>query len=117
MVPGSTVFVIGFPRSLSVGFGLPLWKSGYIASEPHFNVTLGGRLSGYGGLKGGRRIPAFFIDTLTRAGMSGSPVFARYHGAWDMQHPYREVDPNEPGFWKRKDLARISHHRGDSRLV
>lgn len=29
--PGCNCFVIGFPRSISVGFGLPLWKSGYIA--------------------------------------------------------------------------------------
>lgn len=103
--PGSTVFVIGFPQALSVGFGLPLWKSGYIASEPHYYVTLGGKLSGHGGLRDGSRIPAFFIDAQARKGMSGSPVFARYYGPWDMQHPYREVDPDEPGFWKRDDVA------------
>ena len=73
--PGTTVFVIGFPHALSVGFGLPLWKSGYVASEPHYDVTLGGRLASGGGLIGGVRIPAFFIDAQTRAGMSGAPVF------------------------------------------
>ena len=103
--PGSTVFVIGFPHALSVGFGLPLWKSGYVASEPHYDVRLGGQLSDYGGLEGGERIPAFFIDSQTRPGMSGSPVFARYHGTWDMGDPYRKVDPDEPGFWKRDDIA------------
>ncbi len=103
--PGSTVFVIGFPHALSVGFGLPLWKSGYVASEPHYDVDLGGKLWDYGGLSGGKRIPAFFIDSQTRAGMSGSPVFARYHGAWDMQDPYRAVDPDLPGFWQRNDIA------------
>ena len=52
-----------------------------------------------------RCIPAFFIDSLTRSGMSGSPVFARYHGTWDMGDPYRKVDPDEPGFWKRDDIV------------
>ena len=103
--PGCTVFVIGFPRALSVGVGLPLWKSGYVASEPHFDVDLGGQLAVYGGLTGGTRVPAFFIDAQTRSGMSGSPVFARYHGAWDKGDPYRKVDPSEPGFWERKDVA------------
>ena len=103
--PGCTVFVIGFPHALSVGIGLPLWKSGYVASEPHYDVSLGGQLSDYGGLVGGTRIPAFFIDAQTRAGMSGSPVFARYRGMWDMRDPYRTVDPDEPGFWQRDDVA------------
>lgn len=103
--PGYTVFVIGFPQAISVGFGLPLWKSGYVASEPHYDATLGGNVQDFGGLRGGRRIPAFFIDAQTRAGMSGSPVFARYYGPWDMSDSYREVDPNQPGFWNRKDVA------------
>ena len=103
--PGCTVFVVGFPKAISVGFGLPLWKSGYVASEPHYDVTLGGTLQILGGLEGGRSVPAFFIDAQTREGMSGSPVFARYSGAWDMSDPYRDVDPDEPGFWQRKDVA------------
>ena len=103
--PGCTVFVIGFPHTISVGFGLPLWKSGYIASEPHYDAVLEGKLSEYGGLTGGNKIPAFFIDAQTRSGMSGSPVFARYHGTWDMRDPYRNVDPDEPGFWNRDDVA------------
>ena len=103
--PGSSVFVIGFPRALSVGFGLPLWKSGYVASEPHYDVSIGGELSDYGGPVSGTPIPAFFIDSQTRAGMSGSPVFARHYGPWDMSDPYRKIDPDEPGFWKRSDVA------------
>ena len=103
--PGCTVFVIGFPHAISVGYGLPLWKSGYVASEPHYNIQLGGQLWAYGGLAGGTSIPAFFIDAQTRAGMSGSPVFARYYGAWDMGDPYRKVDPGESGFWERDDVA------------
>ena len=72
--PGCTVFIIGFPRSISVGFGLPVWKSGYIASEPYYDVTIGGEPSELGGVQNGHKLPAFFIDSQTREGMSGSPV-------------------------------------------
>ena len=80
--PGCTVFIIGYPVGISVSIGFPVWKSGYIASEPYFDVTMettrGGRLT----------IPGFFIDSLTREGMSGSPVYATYTGAWDKKNPY-----------------------------
>lgn len=108
VTPGGIVFVVGYPRGISVGFGLPIWKSGFIASEPFYDVTLGGTPALLGGMIGGRRIPAFFIDSLTREGMSGSPIFASYTGTWDMTNPYRPVDPNEPGFLKRDDVA-IAH--------
>lgn len=103
--PGVTAFVIGFPKSISVGFGLPLWKSGYIASEPHYDVTTGGALARVGGLTGGMQLPAFFLDTQTREGMSGAPVFASYTGTWDMSDPYRDVDPTAPDFFSRDDVA------------
>ena len=103
--PGCTVFVVGFPHDISVGFGLPLWKSGYVASEPHYDIRLGGGLQEIGGLAGGKEIPAFFIDSQTRKGMSGSPVFARFHGSWDMTDPYRKVDFDELDFWDRDDIA------------
>ena len=38
--PGSNVFIIGYPLGISISVGLPVWKSGYVASEPHFPVTL-----------------------------------------------------------------------------
>lgn len=103
--PGNFCFVIGFPSSLSTGFGLPLWKSGYIASEPHYDIQINGQVSEFGGMAGGITLPAFFIDTLTRAGMSGSPVFASYIGNWDMTDPYKPLDPDEPNFWSRDDIA------------
>ena len=103
--PGCTVFVIGFPRSLSVGYGLPIWKSGYIASEPFYDVTINGRLSELGGLDGGVNLPAFFIDSLTREGMSGSPVFSQYIGTWDMSNPYKTLDFDSPGFWGSGNIA------------
>ena len=102
--PGRTVYILGFPRSISVGFGLPLWKSGYIASEPHYDVTLDGQVSDIGGLQGGITLPAFFIDSLTREGMSGSPVFASYTGNWDSTDPYGPWDTKAPGFHTRSDV-------------
>lgn len=108
--PGCAVFIIGFPRSISVGFGLPLWKSGYIASEPHYDVNIGGSISEIGGMTGGFTIPAFFIDSLTREGMSGSPVFASFTGNWDTDDPYKEIDPDDPDFWKSSSIA-LGEHR------
>lgn len=103
--PGNPAFIIGFPKSLSVGFGLPLWKSGYIASEPHYSVTIDGDVSEIGGLSGGIDLPAFYIDSQTREGMSGSPIFASYTGNWDMTDPYNLLDPEEPNFFNRDDIA------------
>jgi len=103
--PGNSAFIIGFPKSLSVGFGLPLWKSGYIASEPHYPVKIGGDISEIGGLQNGKELPAFYLDSQTREGMSGSPVFASYVGNWDMTDPYRPVDPGAPDFSHRDDIA------------
>ena len=80
--PGSTVFVIGFPRTLSTGPGFPVWKSGYLASEPEFEVRINGKTSEVGGLSGGKKLPAIYLDIQTREGMSGSPVFAHYSGVW-----------------------------------
>lgn len=106
--PGGVAFIIGFPSSLSVGFGLPIWKSGFIASEPTYDVCIGGDFSPVGGMAGGIEIPAFFIDSQTRSGMSGSPVFASFTGNWSISNPYEEIDPNGDNFWNRKDIA--LHH-------
>ena len=92
--PGSTVFIVGFPHGISTGPGLPLHKSGYIASEPYYKTTIYGTT-----------LPAFLLDSQTRRGMSGSPVFAQYFGKWDLNDPYKEVNPDEPGFWQRDDVA------------
>jgi hypothetical protein len=94
VLPGEFAFVIGFPRGLQTGFGLPIWKSTFIASEPHYDIVVDDQ-----------KLPAFFLDGYTREGMSGSPVFARYRGMWDLNDPYEKVDPDAPGFWDRKDVA------------
>lgn len=103
--PGNTVFVLGFPLSISVYIGLPIWKSGYIASEPFYDVTIDGKVSKSGGLESGLDLPAFFIDTQTKEGMSGSPVFANYIGNWNMKNPYKQIDPNSPEFNQSNDIA------------
>jgi hypothetical protein len=94
IIPGEVAVVIGFPRGIEVAWSLPLWKSTFIASEPYYDVTIDGK-----------RLRAFFIDGYTREGMSGSPVFARYNGTWDLNHPYAPVDPDAPNFWSRDDIV------------
>ena len=89
--PGCLLFVIGFPNTISVGPGFPIWKSGYLASEPNFEVRVSGQVSDVGGLQAGVSLPAYFIDALTREGMSGSPVFACYTGVWDSRDPYEPL--------------------------
>ncbi len=86
--PGSTVFIVGFPKSISSGPGLPIYKSGYVASEPDFDAIIGGTPSMVGSMKDGMKVPAFYIDSLTREGMSGSPIFASYTGIWNPDDPY-----------------------------
>lgn len=67
---GMDVFVIGYPKGISGGGGLPIWKRGSIASEPEIDID---------------RVPMFYIDTATRPGTSGSPVFAQASGMWPVE--------------------------------
>jgi hypothetical protein len=92
--PGMTSFVVGFPHGLKVGFGLPIWKSTFIASEPYYDASVGDQ-----------RVKAFFLDGRTRPGMSGSPVFAQFIGNWDLKDPYMELDYDAPDFWTRDDVV------------
>ena len=57
--PADPVSVIGFPFGMSSGDGLPIWATGYMASEP--NLDYEGK-------------PIMLIDCRTRTGQSGSPV-------------------------------------------
>ncbi len=59
------VFIVGFPRGITGGGQLPIWKKGSIASEP--NVNLDG-------------LPKMLIDATTREGLSGAPVIVQYVG-------------------------------------
>ena len=109
VMPGSTVFVVGYPLALSVGPGFPLLKSGYIASEPTFGVRIGGKLSPVGGMAGVPDLPAFFLDSQTRQGMSGSPVFTVYTGIWNPLDPYGA--PDEKGEFRLTGSTTIGQGR------
>src|SRR5262249_54395452 len=52
-------FVLGFPKNLSHGEILPIWKRASVATEPDIPHD---------------NLPVFLIDTATREGMSGAPV-------------------------------------------
>ncbi|WP_404785258.1 trypsin-like peptidase domain-containing protein [Altericista sp. CCNU0014] len=67
LLPGMDVFILGFPRGINGGGLFPIWKRGSIASEPDVNID---------------DLPKMYIDTATREGMSGSPVYAKESGFW-----------------------------------
>jgi len=64
LTQGLDVFVLGFPRDISGGWKFPIWKRGSIASDPSEDID---------------GLPLIFIDTATREGMSGSPVYVQTH--------------------------------------
>lgn len=62
---GSEVMIVGFPEGVT-GAGLTaIWKGGTVASEPALTIT---------------ELNHFLVDSNTRKGMSGAPVFARRFG-------------------------------------
>jgi hypothetical protein len=65
---GMEVFILGYPFGVALP-ALPVWKRGSIASEPDLVRSL----LGY-----------YFVDTASRPGMSGAPVFLRSiaRGRW-----------------------------------
>jgi hypothetical protein len=64
LTQGLDVFVLGFPIGISGGWKFPIWKRGSIASDPSEDID---------------GLPLIFIDTATREGMSGSPVYVQTH--------------------------------------
>jgi hypothetical protein len=71
--PSLDVFVLGFPRGMSGGAKFPVWKRGSIASEPEIDVD---------------DLPKILIDTATREGMSGSPVYLCQIGYFQSEEKY-----------------------------
>jgi hypothetical protein len=65
--PGLDAFVLGFPMGMSGGGQFPIWKRASIATEPSVDID---------------GLPKLYIDTATRTGMSGSPVYAQEVGPW-----------------------------------
>ncbi|WP_419554111.1 S1 family peptidase [Candidatus Poriferisodalis sp.] len=95
VMPGVPVFILGYPKGISVKLGMPIWKSGYVASEPRFPITIeqDSEAAQQQGLLDG--LPAFFVDSQTRPGMSGSPIVAQYTGTWNRNDPYGTPTPDE----------------------
>lgn len=56
---GSELFVVGYPFGLAAGF-FPIWKRASLASEPSTKID---------------GLPKFYIDTASKKGMSGSPIY------------------------------------------
>jgi hypothetical protein len=63
--PSMDAFVVGYPRGMTGRGNLPIWKRATIATEPDFDHN---------------KKPQFLIDTATREGMSGAPVYAQEVG-------------------------------------
>jgi hypothetical protein len=65
------VAIVGYPYGLcDEAHGLPVWKTGTIASEPY--VDFQGQ-------------PSFLVDVAAFAGMSGAPVVAMARGLWESE--------------------------------
>ena len=59
------VFIVGFPLGLTYQDVFPVWKRGSVATEPQLSIN---------------NLPVFLVDSTTRQGMSGSPVYLRTFG-------------------------------------
>lgn len=70
--PTLAVYVLGYPLGLTGGHDLPIFKRATIANEPEFDPD---------------GLPKILIDTATRKGMSGAPVFVDQMGSWIMMQP------------------------------
>ena len=100
------VFVIGYPYGKTSGQKCPLaiWKRATIASEPNASFYPDGRKT-------------FLIDTTTRSGMSGSPVFAKSSNVCAYEHGGVALGPGQhykfPGVYS----ARIDGDRLDDSFL
>jgi V8-like Glu-specific endopeptidase len=67
VLAGDPITIVGFPLGIAQSGGLPIWKAGTIASDPDIDYS-------------GKRM--FAVDTTSRPGMSGSPVYAVRSGTY-----------------------------------
>jgi hypothetical protein len=72
LYPPLNVYVLGYPLGIAGGLVLPIWKRATIANEPEFPLD---------------GLPKIYIDTATRKGMSGAPVFVDAVGTWMEEKP------------------------------
>lgn len=87
--PTLDAFVLGYPLGMFGGANFPVWKRGSIASEPDFDIN---------------GLPYFLIDTSTREGMSGSPVYVQESGLW---MPVGVTDPAQQRIGTGRTFAGI----------
>jgi Trypsin-like peptidase domain len=81
---GMDVFILGYPFAIELP-GYPVWKRGSIASEPE----LAGLISALGSAV--KQTDYMLVDTASRPGMSGSPVFRRSWGNHELEASYPAV--------------------------
>jgi len=67
LTPAAQISIVGFPFGRGSYKGLPVWKSGAIASDPDLDYD---------------DTPQFLVDASGKPGMSGSPVWARREGGF-----------------------------------
>lgn len=96
---GTEVFVLGYPRGVASTGIFPIWKRASIASEPQGTISLGGIL--YKNV--------FYIDGLTKSGMSGSPVVClakpgdEFHTEDGVRVPIEKAEPFLIGVYAGRD--------------
>lgn len=66
-VPAMPVSIIGFPLGRSAGGVLPIWVTGFIASEPFVDIY---------------NLPLLYVNASGRSGLSGAPVVLRLSGGY-----------------------------------
>ena len=84
IVVASEVFILGFPLGLTKQGPLPVWKRGTIASEPEIMPD--------------DKTPTILVDTATREGMSGAPVYAGSANGSYLTHDGNSAMANGPIF-------------------
>lgn len=80
--PAMPVSIIGFPLAQTGGKKLPVWVTGFIASEPDINIEDPAT---------GKELPVFYINSLGKSGLSGSPVIIRTFGNYNKKNYDYEV--------------------------
>jgi len=91
--PGDIVSIVGFPFGRAQELGLPIWKTGTVASDLHTNWN-------------GKQM--FLVDTTSRTGMSGSPVYAIRTAI-----TYTDSSGSHPGWPGKKFLGVYSEQMFD----
>ncbi len=80
IVPALSVSIVGFPFNNSNEFSnnLPVWITGFVASEPSENI---------------QNRPLMYINAAGYSGLSGSPVIIRISGLYTSTEGSLEIEP------------------------